>query len=193
MPSSRPPAGRGRWLSRFFYTCGWGASGWKRGRARPPSNMKNKSDPFEHRQAESRFIEHVERLLSDDRLRIETTAGRRPVPTLFRDVRKEDREVELKRLTSESGVYDRQVQGKMPVGREMTVTLSRTSFWMFRKKVGSLKVVCLSPWRDLLEGSEPHPMNASELKPTLHANVEPARSEERRVGKECRSRWSPYH
>src|SRR2546426_9032286 len=23
--------------------------------------------------------------------------------------------------------------------------------------------------------------------------VEPARSEERRVGKECRSRWSPYH
>ena len=23
--------------------------------------------------------------------------------------------------------------------------------------------------------------------------VEPTRSEERRVGKECRSRWSPYH
>ena len=26
---------------------------------------------------------------------------------------------------------------------------------------------------------------------TVHANAE--RSEERRVGKECRSRWSPYH
>ena len=25
------------------------------------------------------------------------------------------------------------------------------------------------------------------------AGVETARSEERRVGKECRSRWSPYH
>src|SRR2546430_16783786 len=25
------------------------------------------------------------------------------------------------------------------------------------------------------------------------AVLEPARSEERRVGKECRSRWSPYH
>ena len=24
-------------------------------------------------------------------------------------------------------------------------------------------------------------------------NIEKARSEERRVGKECRSRWSPYH
>src|SRR2546423_11509825 len=26
-----------------------------------------------------------------------------------------------------------------------------------------------------------------------HRDDEPARSEERRVGKECRSRWSPYH
>ena len=25
------------------------------------------------------------------------------------------------------------------------------------------------------------------------AHVAPTRSEERRVGKECRSRWSPYH
>ena len=25
------------------------------------------------------------------------------------------------------------------------------------------------------------------------AHFEPLRSEERRVGKECRSRWSPYH
>ena len=27
----------------------------------------------------------------------------------------------------------------------------------------------------------------------LTAGDEPTRSEERRVGKECRSRWSPYH
>ena len=26
-----------------------------------------------------------------------------------------------------------------------------------------------------------------------HAIQDPQRSEERRVGKECRSRWSPYH
>ena len=26
-----------------------------------------------------------------------------------------------------------------------------------------------------------------------HELLEPIRSEERRVGKECRSRWSPYH
>ena len=28
---------------------------------------------------------------------------------------------------------------------------------------------------------------------TLIYTIEPSRSEERRVGKECRSRWSPYH
>src|SRR2546427_13282872 len=29
--------------------------------------------------------------------------------------------------------------------------------------------------------------------PALHAAARDNRSEERRVGKECRSRWSPYH
>src|SRR3989449_10942220 len=29
--------------------------------------------------------------------------------------------------------------------------------------------------------------------PVARALAEPSRSEERRVGKECRSRWSPYH
>src|SRR5256886_17623026 len=28
---------------------------------------------------------------------------------------------------------------------------------------------------------------------TTHSGCRPHRSEERRVGKECRSRWSPYH
>ena len=28
---------------------------------------------------------------------------------------------------------------------------------------------------------------------SVHAEVARERSEERRVGKECRSRWSPYH
>ena len=41
--------------------------------------------------------------------------------------------------------------------------------------------------------------NSGEYKPTkkgisiMPNNVEEIRSEERRVGKECRSRWSPYH
>src|SRR3989454_12783526 len=34
---------------------------------------------------------------------------------------------------------------------------------------------------------------ASRLAPRPRRRNRPARSEERRVGKECRSRWSPYH
>src|SRR3989449_5624517 len=32
-----------------------------------------------------------------------------------------------------------------------------------------------------------------EAQPLLRSMLQRARSEERRVGKECRSRWSPYH
>ena len=35
------------------------------------------------------------------------------------------------------------------------------------------------------------PFEADQEAPSLFGN--PVRSEERRVGKECRSRWSPYH
>src|SRR5258706_8120446 len=35
--------------------------------------------------------------------------------------------------------------------------------------------------------------SASGWRPPAAKPREPARSEERRVGKECRSRWSPYH
>src|SRR3712207_9200392 len=42
-------------------------------------------------------------------------------------------------------------------------------------------------WFDRLSSITPHHL--------VTANIEemPERSEERRVGKECRSRWSPYH
>src|SRR5438046_2972096 len=53
--------------------------------------MRNSSDPSTHRQREQRLIEHVERLLNDDRLRIDTINGRRAVATLRGGVRKEDR------------------------------------------------------------------------------------------------------
>ena len=34
---------------------------------------------------------------------------------------------------------------------------------------------------------------AEKKKKVLAIDLDPQRSEERRVGKECRSRWSPYH
>src|SRR3712207_8174902 len=37
------------------------------------------------------------------------------------------------------------------------------------------------------------PFSYPELRRRIEALLRRARSEERRVGKECRSRWSPYH
>ncbi|HEV8379448.1 MAG TPA: hypothetical protein VGP99_11410 [Tepidisphaeraceae bacterium] len=129
--------------------------------------MRNSSDPFIHRQREQRLIEHVERLLNDDRLRIDTTSGRRAVATLRRDVRKEDREVDLKRMMGDMGIPDRQLQAKMPLGQQVTVTLSRTAFLIFSKTVGELRVVCLSPRRELLEGKSPQPLSQQDVKQAM--------------------------
>src|SRR5690242_20837708 len=57
-------------------------------------------------------------------------------------------------------------------------------------------------WRAAhLAGASPAPRSAREprllaaavRRTTLQGSAARARSEERRVGKECRSRWSPYH
>ena len=44
-------------------------------------------------------------------------------------------------------------------------------------------------WDDILG----HEQNKEFLARLLQPGNRPHRSEERRVGKECRSRWSPYH
>ena len=47
---------------------------------------------------------------------------------------------------------------------------------------------CIQPWPELGDHSL-----QKELDALRKGNPLPLRSEERRVGKECRSRWSPYH
>src|SRR3712207_8830210 len=46
--------------------------------------------------------------------------------------------------------------------------------------------------RRFFGGRAPSAIGVRGLAPLL-ASLAPSRSEERRVGKECRSRWSPYH
>src|SRR5256885_15262426 len=60
----------------------------------------------------------------------------------------------------------------------------------------NIPLVTAGSLHGLLESLDPQssyltPREYAEYKQKLAANA--ARSEERRVGKECRSRWSPYH
>ena len=59
-----------------------------------------------------------------------------------------------------------------------------------RAKSEGLNLSYASLRRFVAEGFIPHVPNGSHIL-VYYPNV--ARSEERRVGKECRSRWSPYH
>ncbi len=108
-------------------------------------------------------MEHVERLLGDERLRVDTTRGRRPVTTMFRSVESGDHAVELKRLMSEMGKPDRDLQSKMPVGLWMEVTLSQKKWFFFKETVGKVQVVCLSPQKALIAGQTPSPLTPAEL------------------------------
>src|SRR5687768_11432080 len=131
--------------------------------------MKNSPDPSVHRQREQQLIQHVEKLLNDDRLRLDTTRGNRAITTLLRDVSRGDKAVELKRMMSDLGIPDRELQGRMPVGESLEVTLSQTSWWVLKNVVGRLRLVCVSPTKALLKGESPAPVATPELQKIIAA------------------------
>jgi hypothetical protein len=136
-------------------------------------NTRTSIDPAVHRQREQQLIQHVERLLQDDRLRIDTTLGRRPITAFIRDVSRTDRAVDVKRMMSEMSIPDRELQARMPVGEAVEVTLSQKRLWVLRQVVGRLRVVCVSPTRALLRGDDPQPMTPTEVNKFL-ASLPPA-------------------
>src|ERR1700677_1087831 len=107
--------------------------------------MSEMNDPTRHQQLERQFLAHVERLLSDDRLRLQTAAGRKSIVILNRDVRFDDRGVDLKRLMERLGKPDRQLESQMPTGKLMDVALSRKRFWIIKSEMGRLRAICVSP------------------------------------------------
>jgi hypothetical protein len=131
--------------------------------------MKNSTDPSAHRACERRFIEHVERLLKDERLRIDTTRGRRPVTAFAGGAVRADRSVELKRLMSDMKVPDREVEAQMPTGESVELELKQVKMLVFTETVGRLRAMCLSPTKALLKGETPEPMTKGELERQLGA------------------------
>src|SRR5258706_7539463 len=115
------------------------------------SIMKTTLAPTFRRDRERQFIEHVRTVLEDDRLRIDTTRGRRPLSTLIPYVAQGEPGVErgekVKRLMLEMGIADRELQSQMPVRERITVTLRQRKFSMIKKQVGRLPILSLLPTR----------------------------------------------
>ncbi|MDB5297515.1 MAG: hypothetical protein JWO31_3498 [Phycisphaerales bacterium] len=120
--------------------------------------MSHPSDPSVHRQRQQQFVGHVQALLNDERLAVDTTAGRRPVTGFFRDVTPGDDAVGVKQRMIELGLYDRELQRAMPVGPTLDVTLSNKTFFGGKQPVGRVRVVTLAPTAALLKGDDPPPL-----------------------------------
>jgi hypothetical protein len=136
--------------------------------------MKSSTDPYDHRQAERRFIDHVDRVIDDERLRVETNRGRKPVTSFQRTVRRSDKSVDLKRLMIDMRNYDRGLQEKMPAGAAIEVELTQKKWWFFRQRVGRVRAVCVSPNRSLLAGESPPPVSKTDLERILAEVTPPA-------------------
>src|SRR4051812_35362750 len=99
-----------------------------------------RNTPEFHRDCEQRFIEHVKRLLGDERLRIDTTRGRRPVTSMIIAAEESDHGVDVKRAMSEMNRPDRDLQQRMPVGGAVYAKLSRKGF-IFKKLAAELRAI----------------------------------------------------
>jgi hypothetical protein len=131
--------------------------------------MKNSPDPTVHHAREKQIMAHVEALLGDSRLMVDTLAGRRAVPGLMPQASKTDRATDLKRLMTEMNRPDRELQSRMPVGQELEVTLRAKKWFFFTTTVGRLRVVCVSPNRALIANETPKPLDLAETRKLLAA------------------------
>lgn len=135
--------------------------------------MKISSDPAVHRQREQRFLQHVQGLLNDDRLRVDTSVGHRAVTSLIREVRPSNAADALRRRMTELDLPDRELASRMPVGEAVEVTFWQKQLWFFRKNVGRMRLVCASPTDELLKGQDPSPMDTGDVSRAL-ATVPPS-------------------
>lgn len=125
--------------------------------------MKNPSDPAEHRAAELRLIDHVQKLLDDPRLRIDTVSGTRPVAGLKRGVARADSGADLKRTMAGLDLPDRDLHARMPQGEVMEVLFRRTRWLLLNSIAARLRVICTSPVTALLKGEAARPMTVGEV------------------------------
>src|SRR5215212_35834 len=126
-------------------------------------SMKSSPDPITHRQREQAFIAHVEKLLDDDRLRVDTKRGRRGLGAFMVNRSRSDRGTDLKRIMSEMGKPDRDLQDKMPVGETIDVELWQKKWWFLKDVVGRVKAMCVSPTRNLLTNELAEPMEKRDV------------------------------
>src|SRR4051794_6124500 len=81
------------------------------------------TDPAVHRAREQQLVQHVQRLLTDPRLRVDTANGVKPITQMQAEVRPFDRALDVKNEMIRLNLPDRDLQNRMPIGEGLEVTL----------------------------------------------------------------------
>jgi hypothetical protein len=121
------------------------------------------TDPAVHRAREQQLVQHVQRLLTDPRLRVDTANGVKPITTMQADVRPFDRALDVKNEMIRLNLPDRDLQNRMPIGEGLEVTLYTRRMLFFRKVVGRVRVVTVAPTKALLKGDDPKPLTTQDI------------------------------
>src|SRR5256885_12224165 len=90
---------------------------------------------------------------------------------------------------AEDGIRDYKVTGVQTCALPIYHAQLLRSFWNFCTPTCSSRVCLCALWSGQKRTEKPTNGHSR----GTGMDVRPHRSEERRVGKECRSRWSPYH
>lgn len=132
--------------------------------------MNSNPDPSVHQQRERLAVEHIEKVLAgDDRLRLDTRRGSRMARGLLREIRHTDGGVDLKRLMSQMNLPDRELESRMPTGQGIEATFYQRKWLVFKSPIARVKVVCISPTRQLLKGEPPEPVTTGQLQKLISA------------------------
>jgi hypothetical protein len=143
--------------------------------------MSDLADPTFHRDRQREFVEHVERLLSDERFAVDTAVGRRGISLFERTVKGDDRSEELRRLLMSVGVHDREIEAKLPKNEGLKATLYAKRFFFFRRPVGEVEVICESPQAALAKEERLEAMSAEAVKRALTRREGEARAPVTRI------------
>src|SRR2546426_7762870 len=92
---------------------------------------------------------------------------------------------------AEDGIRDYKVTGVQTCALPIFLAAMLLPALASAKEKGN-RAACKSNMRQCLIAIHMYGMDSEEKVPSARENQN-QRSEERRVGKECRSRWSPYH
>lgn len=114
--------------------------------------MRDTPDPSVHRQRQQQFVARAQKILEDERCTLDTNAGRKSVVGYYRDVTPGDNAIGVKQKMIELGLFDRELQRKMPSGMTLDITLSSKTIFGGKQAAGRMRVVTLSPNESLLKG-----------------------------------------